>query len=266
MKHARKRAPTNRINFDYVCVRLMFKLSASAADTLTVRAIRLIRAIRAAGCTTIAVCVALIAVRAVRRTIRTLVVRGAVATVAHLTLVVAITVTVVGCDVRLRVRSGVGLYVGCNVGCNVGSLVVLVTYTDVNVGTSADVDRNRGVRMVAVAETNSVTITPLAHLTIVQDHIQIAGILIVPMINDIVEVDTVGIAIATVCPLDIQSEEFRLLTCRKIKRHSHIAGHTLSFNSHSLATTTDGYFDGRCGVCGCGRCCIDGKGCRHCNC
>ena len=258
----------------------MFKLSASAADTLTVRAIRLIRAIRAAGCTTIAVCVALIAVRAVRRTIRTLVVRGAVATVAHLTLVVAITVTVVGRYVRRSVRSSVrlyvclsvGLHVGCYVRLGMGSRVrivetiVLVTYTDVNVGTSADVDRNRGVRMVAVAETNSVTITPLAHLTIVQDHIQIAGILIVPMINDIVEVDTVGMAIATVCPFEIQIEEFRLLTFRKIKHHSHIAGHTLCLDGYSLATTTDGYIDGRCGVCGCGRCCIDGKGCRHCNC
>ena len=120
--------------------------------------------------------------------------------------------------------------------------------------------------MVAVAETNSVTITPLAHLTIVQDHIQIAGILIVPILYNIVEVDTVGIAIATVCPLDIQSEEFRLLTFRKIKYHSHIAGHTLCLDGYSLATTTDGYIDGRCAVYGCGRCCIDGKGCRHCNC
>ena len=248
----------------------MFKLSASAADTLTVRAIRLIRAIRAASCATIAVCIALIAVRAVRRAIRTLVVRGAVATIAYLTLVVAITVTVVGCDVRLRVRSGVGLHVCISVWLcvrlYVGSLVKIISCTNVNVGTSADVDRNRGVRMVAVAETNSVTITPLAHLTIVQDHIQIAGVLVIPIIYDIIEVDTIGIAIATVCPLDIQSEEFRLLTFRKIKYHSHIAGHTLCLDGYSLATTTDGYIDGRCGVCGCGRCCIDGKGCRHCNC
>ena len=250
----------------------MFKLSASAADTLTVRAIRLIRAIRAASCATIAVCIALIAVRAVRRAIRTLVVRGAVATIAYLTLVVAITVTIVGRYVRRSVRSSVGLHVGCYVRLGMGSRVrivktiVLVTYTNVNVGTSADVDRNRGVRMVAVAETNSVTITPLAHLTTVQNLIQIAGILIVPMINDIFEVDTVGIAIATVCPFEIQIEEFRLLTCCKIQHHSHIAGHTLCLDSYSLATTTDGYIDGRCAVYGCGRCCIDGKGCRHCNC
>lgn len=276
MKHARKRAPTNRINFDYVCVRLMFKLSASAADTLTVRAIRLIRAIRAAGCTTIAVCVALIAVRAVRRTIRTLVVRGAVATVAYLTLVVAITVTVVRRYVRLRVRSGVRLYVRCYVRCYVrlgmGSRVrivetiVLVTYTDVNVGTCANVDRDRCAGTVVVTYATAITVTPNAHLTVGQDPIQIAGVLVIPIIYDIIEVDTIGIAIATVCPFEIQIEEFRLLTCCKIQHHSHIAGHTLCLDSYSLATTTDGYFDSRCGVCGCGRCCIDGKDCRHCYC
>ena len=198
----------------------------------------------------------------------TLVVRGTI--VVATALVVAISATVVGRYVRLRVRSGVGLHVCISVWLcvrlYVGSLVKIISCTNVNVGTSADVDRNRGVRMVAVAETNSVTITPLAHLTTVQNLIQIAGILIVPMINDIFEVDTVGIAIATVCPFEIQIEEFRLLTCCKIQHHSHIAGHTLCLDSYSLATTTDGYFDSRCGVCGCGRCCIDGKDCRHCYC
>ena len=250
----------------------MFKLSASAADTLTVRAIRLVRAIRAAGCTTIAVCVALIAVRAVRRTIRTLVVRGAVATVAYLTLVVAITVTVVRRYVRLRVRSGVGLYVRCYVRLGMGSRVrivetiVLVTCTDVNVGTCANVDRDRCAGTVVVTYATAITVTPNAHLTVGQDPIQIAGVLVIPIIYDIIEVDTIGIAIATVCPFEIQIEEFRLLTCCKVQHHSHIAGHTLCLDSYSLATTTDGYFDSRCGVCGCGRCCIDGKDCRHCYC
>lgn len=234
----------------------MFKLSAAAADTLTVRAIRLIRAIRAAGCTTIAGCVALIAVRAVRRTIRTLVVRGAVATVAYLTLVVAITVTVVRRYVRLRMRSRVRIV----------ETIVLVTYTDVNVGTCANVDRDRCAGTVVVTYATAITVTPNAHLTVGQDPIQIAGVLVIPIIYDIIEVDTIGIAIATVCPFEIQIEEFRLLTCCKIQHHSHIAGHTLCLDSYSLATTTDGYFDSRCGVCGCGRCCIDGKDCRHCYC
>lgn len=227
MKHARKRAPTNRINFDYIYVcRLMFGLSATVTSSLIVRG--------------------------------TIVVATA--------LVLAISATIVGCDVRRSVRSGVGLHVGCYVRLCVGSRVGIVAYTNVHVGTSANFDRNRGMRMVTVAETVSIVITPLAHLTIVQDLVQIAGILIVPMINDIFEVDTVGIAIATGCPLEIQIEEFRLLTCCKIKRHSHIAGHTLCLDGHSPTTTTDGYFDSRCGVCGCGRCCIDGKDCRHCYC
>ena len=196
----------------------------------------------------------------------TLVFRRTLVAPTSLTLVVTIRIAVVG----LCMRSGVGLHVCISVGLcvrlYVGSLVKIISCTSVNVGTSTNVDRNRGVRMVAIAETNSVTIAPLAHLTAVQDIVQIASILIVPILYDIVEIDSVGIAIATACPLEIQIEEFRLLTCRKIKRHSHIAGHTLSFNSHSLATTTDGYFDSRCGVCGCGRCCIDGKDCRHCYC
>lgn len=212
----------------------------------------------------------------------TLVVRGTI--VVATALVVAITVTVVGCDVRLRVRSsvgryvrlrmrsGVGLYVGCYVRLGMGSRVrivetiVLVTYTDVNVGTCANVDRDRCAGTVVVTYATAITVTPNAHLTVGQDPIQIAGVLVIPIIYDIIEVDTIGIAIATVCPFEIQIEEFRLLTCCKIQYHSHIAGHTLCLDSYSLATTTDGYFDSRCGVCGCGRCCIDGKDCRHCYC
>lgn len=223
MKHARKRAPTKRINFDYgVC--LMLCLSATGASTLIFR--------------------------------RTLVVP------TSLTHVVTIRIAVVG----LCMRSGVGLHVCISVRLYVGSLVKIISCTSVNVGTSTNVDRYRGVRMVAVAETNSVTITPLAHLTTVQDIVQIASILIVPILYDIVEIDSVGIAITMVYPLEIQIEEFRLLTCCKIKRHSHIAGHTLCLDGYSPTTTTDGYFDSRCGVCGCGRCCIDGKDCRHCYC
>lgn len=208
----------------------MFRLSAAAAGALVVRTLR---AVRAAGRATVASCVVAASVRAARRTIRTLVVRGAIATVAYVTLVVrgAITtvtyvtlvvrgavvattyITLVGCHVRLGVRILVGRGVGAGVGILVG---ILMSAANVNVGASTDVDRDRSARTIVISKAMAVAVAPLTHLTIVQNHVQIAGVLIVPTIDDYVKIHSIGVAIATVSPLQIQIEEFRLLTRCKI--------------------------------------------------
>ena len=225
-----------------ICVRLMFRLSAAAAGALVVRTLR---AVRAASRATVASCVVVASVRAARAAIRTLVVRrtattaayitlvvrGAIATVTYVTLVVrgAIAtvayVTIVGCRVRLGVRIsvrryvrlGVRILVGRGVGTNVGILVgILMSAADVNVGASTDVDRDRSARTIVISKAVAVAVAPLTHLTIVQNHVQIAGVLIVPTIDDYVKIHSIGVAIATVSPLQIQIEEFRLLTRCKI--------------------------------------------------
>ena len=208
----------------------MFRLSAAAAGALVVRTLR---AVRAAGRATVASCVVAASVRAARRTIRTLVVRrtattaayitlvvrGAIATVAYVTIVVrgAIAtvayVTIVGCRVRLGVRILVGRGVGTNVRILVG---ILMSAADVNVGASTDVDRDRSARTIVISKAVAVAVAPLTHLTIVQNHVQIAGVLIVPTIDDYIKIHSIGVAIATVSPLQIQIEEFRLLTRCKI--------------------------------------------------
>ena len=206
----------------------MFRLSAAAAGALVVRTLR---AVRAAGRATVASCVVAASVRAARRTIRTLVVRGTIATVTYVTLVVRGTIatvayiTIVGCRVRLGVRISVRRYVrlsvrilvGRGVGAGVGILVgILMSAADVNVGASTDVDRDRSARTIVISKAVAVAIAPLTHLTIVQNHVQIAGVLIVPTIDDYVKIHSIGVAIATVSPLQIQIEEFRLLTRCKI--------------------------------------------------
>ena len=221
-----------------ICVRLMFRLSAAAAGALVVRTLRVVRA---AGRATVASCVVAASVRAARRTIRTLVVRGAITTVAYVTLVVRGTiatvayitlvvrgavatvayVTIVGCRVRLGVgryvRLSVRILVGRGVGTGVRILVgILMSAADVNVGTSTDVDRDRSARTIVISKAVAVAVAPLTHLTIVQNHVQIAGVLIVPTIDDYVKIHSIGVAIATVSPLQIQIEEFRLLTRCKI--------------------------------------------------
>ena len=190
----------------------MFRLSAAAAGALVVRTLR---AVRAAGRATVASCVVAASVRAARRTIRTLVVRGAIATVAYITLVVrgavatVAYVTIVGCRVRLGVgryvRLSVRILVGRGVGTGVRILVgILMSAADVNVGTSTDVDRDRSARTIVISKAVAVAIAPLTHLTIVQNHVQIAGVLIVPTIDDYVKIHSIGITIATVSPLQIQ--------------------------------------------------------------
>lgn len=206
----------------------MFRLSAAAAGALVVRTLR---AVRAAGRATVASCVVAASVRAARRTIRTLVVRGAITTVTYVTLVVrgaiaTVTyITIVGCRVRLgvrisvrrHVRLGVRILMGRGVGAGVRILVgILMSATDVNVGASTDVDRDRSARTIVISKAMAVAVAPLTHLTIVQNHVQIAGVLIVPTIDDYVKIHSIGVAIATVSPLQIQIEEFRLLTRCKI--------------------------------------------------
>ena len=206
----------------------MFRLSAAAAGALVVRTLR---AVRAAGRATVASCVVAASIRAARRTIRTLVVRGTITTVTYVTLVVRGTIatvayiTIVGCRVRLGVRISVRRYVrlsvrilvGRGVGTNVGILVgILMSAADVNVGTSTDVDRDRSARTIVISKAMAVAVAPLTHLTIVQNHVQIASVLIVPTIDDYIKIHSIGVAIATVSPLQIQIEEFRLLTRCKI--------------------------------------------------
>ncbi len=263
------RAPTNGLIYDYVCAVDVLNLSATAAGALVVRTLRVVRA---AGRATIASCVAL--VRAARRAVRTLVVRGTVVTIAYIALVVRgavvvatyITLVAMGCRVGRYVGLSVRISVGRYVRTGVGILVRILVAADMHVGTCTNVDRHRGVGAMIISETTAVAVAPLTHLTVVQDHVQIASVLVIPTIDNEIQINAVGIAIAAVCPLQVQVVEFRLLTCGKIKHHCHIAGHTLCLNSYSLATTTDGYFDCSCAVCGCCRCCIDGKKCRHCYC
>lgn len=263
------RAPTNGLIYDYVCAVDVLNLSATAAGASVVRTLRVVRA---AGRATVAGCVAL--VRATRRTVRTLVVRRTIVAVTHIALVIRGAVVVATyitlMVVRIRVRRYVGLsvriLVGRSVRTGVGILVGILVSADMHVGTCTNVDRNRSVGAMIITEATAVTITPLTHLAVIQDSVQIASVLVVPTIDNQIQINAVGIAIAAVCPLQVQVVEFRLLTRCKIEHHSHIAGHTLCLHGNSLATTTDGYFDGSCAVCGCCRCCIDGKKCRHCYC
>lgn len=217
-------------------------LSAAAAGALVAR---VARAVRTAGRATVASCVVVASVRAARRTIRTLVVRGTATTVAHITSIVrgavatvayvalvvrgtiatVAYVTIVGCRVRLGVRIsvrryvrlGVRILVGRGVGTNVGILVgILMSAADVNVRTCTNVDRDRSARTIVISKAVAVAVAPLTHLTIVQNHVQLASVLVVPTIDNYIKVYSIGVAIATVSPLQIQIEEFRLLTRCKI--------------------------------------------------
>lgn len=262
-------------------------LSATAAGALVVRAVR------AAGRAATASCVALTSVRVVRAAIRTLVarrtvvatayitsvVRGAVATIAHVALIVrgaVITVThaaIMGSSVRLGVGVRVRSNVGRGVRCYVRSLVciyvritiglVVVTYADMNVGTSTDIDRDRSTGTVVIIVATTIHSAPYTHLTVVQDYIQVASVLVIPTIQDIIKVDTDQTIIATLCPFEVHIEQFRLLTCIQIKCYTQVTSHTLCLNGYTLATTTDSYFHGRGADCGCGRS-IDAHRGRHC--
>lgn len=249
-------------------------LSATAAGALVVRAVR------AAGRAATASCVALTSVRVVRAAIRTLVarrtvvatayitsvVRGAVATIAHIALIVrgaVITVThaaIMGSSVRLGVGVLVGSYVRTSVRILVG---ILVSCANVNVGTSTDIDRDRSTGTVVIIVATTIHSAPYTHLTVVQDYIQVASVLVIPTIQDIIKVDTDQTIIATLCPFEVHIEQFRLLTCIQIKCYTQVTSHTLCLNGYTLATTTDSYFHGRGADCGCGRS-IDAHRGRHC--
>lgn len=249
-------------------------LSATAAGALVVRAVR------AAGRVATASCVALTSVRVVRAAIRTLVarrtvvatayitsvVRGAVATIAHVALIVrgaVITVThaaIMGSSVRLGVGVRVRSYVRTSVRILVG---ILVPCANVNVGTSTDIDRDRSTGTVVIVVATTIHSAPYTHLTVVQDYIQVASVLVIPTIQDIIKVDTDQTIIATLCPFEVHIEQFRLLTCIQIKCYTQVTSHTLCLNGYTLATTTDSYFHGRGADCGCGRS-IDAHRGRHC--
>ena len=261
-------------------------LSATAAGALVVRAVR------AAGRAATTSCVALTSVRVVRAAIRTLVarrtvvatayitsvVRGAVATIAHVALIVrgaVITVThaaIMGSSVRLGVGVRVRSYVRTSVGVRVRSYVrtsvrilvgILVSCANVNVGTSTDIDRDRSTGTVVIIVAMTIHSAPYTHLTVVQDYIQVASVLVIPTIQDIIKVDTDQTIIATLCPFEVHIEQFRLLTCIQIKCYTQVTSHTLCLNGYTLATTTDSYFHGRGADCGCGRS-IDAHRGRHC--